>query len=409
MSGSPQSFFARFRNELGLVIAILAVLSITSLINQDYFREPWRNFRDIAQETSLVGIFALGAAIVIIAGGIDLSSGTMILFSASVCVLVTYVFAPISGGRPNPALASDFVVWCGVGAALATGLLVGTFHAWLITIVKLPPFVATLATLVGLRSLTKIMNGGITDSLGIKVQSINANASLFGDLRVWWIPVVVFLVLGTGLWLLMNRTVIGRHLYALGGNEEAARLSGINTDNLKWLAYTIGSVTASIAGVLYAAKISTCTPSSMGVGYELNAIAAAVVGGCSLQGGTGLIPGVMLGVLFLQVVIDAVAKVFKTNPDDWKGQIVGLLVVLAVAFNEIRRGGTGGRKRMFPGAIGWVTVPMLALVLTLEVFAADTQHRLGASLAVGGVALAALLGRKLFEDYAGQATTVRSE
>ncbi len=404
MSGSPQSIFARFRNELGLVIAIFAVLSITSMINQDYFREPWRNFRDIAQETSLVGIFALGAAIVIIAGGIDLSSGTMILFSASVCVLVTYVFAPISGGRPNPAQASAFIVWCGVGAALATGLLVGTFHAWLITIVKLPPFVATLATLVGLRSLTKIMNGGITDSLGIKVQSINASASLFGDLRVWWIPVVVFLVLGTGLWLLMNRTVIGRHLYALGGNEEAARLSGINTDNLKWLAYTIGSVTASIAGVLYAAKISTCTPSSMGVGYELNAIAAAVVGGCSLQGGTGLIPGVMLGVLFLQVVIDAVAKVFKTNPDDWKGQIVGLLVVLAVAFNEIRRGGTGGRKRMFPGAIGWVTVPMLALVLTLEVFAADTQHRLGASLAVGGVAFAALLGRKLFEDYAGQAT-----
>ncbi len=409
MSGSPQSIFVRFRNELGLVIAIFAVLSITSLINQDYFREPWRNFRDIAQETSLVGIFALGAAIVIIAGGIDLSSGTMILFSASVCVLVTYVFAPISGGRPNPAGSTDLVVWLGVAAALATGLLVGTFHAWLITIVKLPPFVATLATLVGLRSLTKIMNGGITDSLGIKVQSINASASLFGDLRVWWIPVVVFLFLGTGLWLLMNRTVIGRHLYALGGNEEAARLSGINTDNLKWLAYTIGSVTASIAGVLYAAKISTCTPSSMGVGYELNAIAAAVVGGCSLQGGTGLIPGVMLGVLFLQVVIDAVAKVFKTNPDDWKGQIVGLLVVLAVAFNEIRRGGTGGRKRMFPGAIGWVTVPMLALVLTLEVFAADTQHRLGASLVVGGVAFAALLGRKLFEDYAGQATTVRSE
>lgn len=409
MSESSQSLFARFRNELGLVIAILAVLSITSMINQDYFREPWRNFRDIAQETSLVGIFALGAAIVIIAGGIDLSSGTMILFSASVCVLVTYLFAPISGGRPNPAGATNLIVWLGVAAAIGTGLLVGTFHAWLITIVKLPPFIATLATLVGLRSLTKIMNSGITESLGIKVQSINASASLFGDLRAWWVPVVVFVCLGLLLWLLMNRTVVGRHLYALGGNEEAARLSGINTDNLKWMAYSIGSVTASIAGVLYAAKISTCTPSSMGVGYELNAIAAAVVGGCSLQGGTGLIPGVMLGVLFLQVVIDAVAKVFKTNPDDWKGQIVGLLVVLAVAFNEIRHGGSAGRKRMFPGAIGWVTIPLLSLVITLEIFAADTKHRLGASLAVGGVAFAALLGRKLYEDYAGQSTSPRSE
>lgn len=400
MSAPTQSLFSRFRNELGLVVAILAVLSITSMINQDYFREPWRNFRDIAQETSLVGIFALGAAIVIIAGGIDLSSGTMILFSASVCVLVTYVFAPVESGRPNPAHATHMVVVLGIMAALMTGFLVGTFHAWLITIVKLPPFVATLATLVGLRSLTKIINGGITDSLGIKVQSINASASLFSDLRVWWIPVVVFLFLGASLWLLMNRTVIGRHLYALGGNEEAARLSGINTDKLKWLAYSIGSVTASIAGVLYAAKISTCTPSSMGVGYELNAIAAAVVGGCSLQGGTGLIPGVMLGVLFLQVVIDAVAKVFKTNPDDWKGQIVGLLVILAVAFNEIRRGGSTGRKQMFPGAIGWVIVPTLATAITLEVFAADTQHRLGASLLVGGVAFVALLGRKLYEDFA---------
>ena len=400
MTAPSQSLFSRFRNELGLVVAILAVLTITSLINQDYFREPWRNFRDIAQETSLVGIFALGAAIVIIAGGIDLSSGTMILFSASVCVLVTYVFAPVESGRPNPAHATHMVVILGIIAALITGFLVGTLHAWLITIVKLPPFVATLATLVGLRSLTKIMNGGITDSLGIKVQSINASASLFSDLRVWWIPVVVFLSLGASLWLLMNRTVIGRHLYALGGNEEAARLSGINTDKLKWLAYSIGSVTASIAGVLYAAKISTCTPSSMGVGYELNAIAAAVVGGCSLQGGTGLIPGVMLGVLFLQVVIDAVAKVFKTNPDDWKGQIVGLLVVLAVAFNEIRRGSSSGRKQMFPGAIGWVIVPTLAAAIALEVFAADTQHRLGASLLVGGVALVALLGRKIYEDYA---------
>lgn len=400
MSAPTQSLFSRFRNELGLVVAILAVLSITSMINQDYFREPWRNFRDIAQETSLVGIFALGAAIVIIAGGIDLSSGTMILFSASVCVLVTYIFAPVESGRPNPAHATSLVVVMGIIAAIVTGFLVGTFHAWLITVVKLPPFVATLATLVGLRSLTKIMNGGITDSLGIKVQSINASASLFSDLRVWWIPVIVFLVLGASLWLLMNRTVIGRHLYALGGNEEAARLSGINTDKLKWLAYSIGSVTASIAGVLYAAKISTCTPSSMGVGYELNAIAAAVVGGCSLQGGTGLIPGVMLGVLFLQVVIDAVAKVFKTNPDDWKGQIVGLLVIMAVAFNEIRRGSPAGRKRMFPGAIGWVIVPTLAAAITLEVFAADTQHRLGASLLVGGVAFVALLGRKLYEDYA---------
>jgi len=183
-----------------------------------------------------------------------------------------------------------------------------------------------------------------------------------------------------------------------GGNEEAARLSGINTDRLKWLAYSIGSITASIAGVLYAAKVSTCNPSTMAVGYELNAIAAAVVGGCGLQGGTGLIPGVMLGVLVLQIVVDAVAKIVESGSDDWKGLIVGFLVVLAVAFNEIRHGGRSGQKRMLPGAIGWVTVPMLSLIVGPVVFVAAPKHRLMGALAVGGAALVGLLGRKIDEE-----------
>ena len=404
------SFFSRFRNEFGLVIAIFVVLVLTSLLNQDYFREPLRNLRDILQETSLLGIFALGAAVVIIAGGIDLSSGSVILFSASVCSLVPYMLGPVdANGIPVPKQASDGIVWLGVSAAILTGFLIGTFHTWLITVIRLPPFVATLATLVGLRSLAKTMNSAVTSALGNQTTTLDAKAAMFADLRAWWMPLVIFLILGLLFWLLMNRTVVGRHLYAMGGNEEAARLSGINTDRLKWLAYSIGSITASIAGVLYAAKVSTCNPSTMAVGYELNAIAAAVVGGCGLQGGTGLIPGVMLGVLFLQIVVDAVAKIVKSGSDDWKGLIVGFLVVLAVAFNEIRRGGASGRKRMLPGSIGWVTVPLLSLISGLIVFVADPKHRIGVGLAVGGVAFAALLGRKLFEDYAGQATAARPE
>ncbi len=160
----------------------------------------------------------------------------------------------------------------------------------------------------------------------------------------------------------MSRTVVGRHLYAMGGNETAARLSGIRTDRLKWLAYCLGTMTASIAGILYTAEIGSASPQVQGVGYELNAIAAAVVGGCSLQGGVGLISGTMLGVLFLRIVIDSVAKLVKVGADDYEGIIVGFLVVLAVAFNELRQARRGGGKQFFPGVLGAMAIGILSLL-----------------------------------------------
>ena len=389
------SVATRYRNELGLVVAILAIVLVAMLFSnrvrrayledlragRDYLLHtyltvrgdeaaaaeitvrPMRNTQDILRETSLLGIFALGAAIVIIAGGIDLSSGSMIVFSGSICGLVMLALAPI--GEDNMRDARDVglgVVCLAINISLLAGLMVGTMHAWLITVIRLPPFVATLASLVGLRSLAKIMNQAVTAQLGNQVTKVRADDVSFEQLRQWWVAPIVFLVLSLACWLLMNRTVIGRHLYAMGGNEEAARLSGIRTDLLKWLAYSIGAVTAAIAGVLYTAKVGAANPSTLAVGYELNAIAAAVVGGCSLQGGVGLIPGVMLGVLFLRVVIDVVAKSVGSGSDDYQGLIVGFLVVLAVGFNELRRH-AGARKDFFPGMLGTLIIPVLALLV----------------------------------------------
>ncbi|MCA9170976.1 MAG: ABC transporter permease, partial [Planctomycetales bacterium] len=315
-STSP-GWATRYRNELGLVLAVIAVIGVTLLFNRDYLMQPGRNFQDIVQQTALLGIFSLGAAIVIISGGIDLSSGSVIVFSGSTCGLVMLLLAPVGdNGQPDATDVGIGVVAIAIGAAILVGLIVGTFHTWLITGVKLPPFVATLASLVGLRSLAKILNQAVTAELGNQVTKVRAEDLHFLKLREWWVAPVVFLVLGILCWFLMNRTVIGRHLYALGGNEDAARLSGIRTDLLKWLAYSIGAVTASIAGILYTAKITAADPSTMAVGYELSAIAASVVGGCSLQGGIGSIPGVMLGVLFLRIVMDAVAKIVQAGSDD---------------------------------------------------------------------------------------------
>jgi ribose/xylose/arabinose/galactoside ABC-type transport system permease subunit len=368
----------QFRNEYGLLIAIVAVLLVTTIFNSAYLSKPGQNAAEILRQTSLLGIFALGAAIVIISGGIDLSSGAVIAFSGSICAEIFLALSPLdSRGSPDPSHLGFFIIVAGIAGALTVGFLIGTLHAWLITAVGLPPFVATLASLVGLRSLAKVLNQTVTAALGnqsIKIYVYDKDFTRLGGLSDfygwepfgiklggWLIPFLIFIFLSAALWFLMNRTVVGRHLYAMGGNEQAARLSGIRTDRLKWLAYCIGAMTASLAGVLYTAEVGSADPLTMGRGYELNAIAASVVGGCSLQGGIGLIPGVMLGVLFLRVVIDSVAKLVGSGADDYEGIIVGFLVVLAVAFNELRQK-SAGAKRFFPGALGYVAIVALALL-----------------------------------------------
>lgn len=390
---------SRYRNEFGLVLAIVAVIGATLAFNTDYLAQPKRNFQDITQQAGLLGIFALGAAVVIIAGGIDLSSGSVIVFSGSTCAMVMMLLAPLDDNQRRDLSHVGLTgVMLAIAAALVVGLVVGTVHTWLITVVKLPPFVATLASLVGLRSLSKILNQAVTAELGNQVTKISAQDETFLKLREWWVAPVVFLVLGLACWFLLNRTVVGRHLYALGGNEDAARLSGIRTDLLKWLAYTIGSVTASIAGVLYTAKVTAADPSTMAVGYELNAIASAVVGGCSLAGGVGSIPGVMLGVLFLRMVMDSVAKVVRAGSDDFQGSIVGLLVVLAVAFNELRRQTRGTQKEFFPGMLGIATIPILAGLVGTFAFVftrKNTSWKGGVATAV--IVFAALIVVKVVE------------
>ncbi len=393
-----RSWAAPYRNEIGLAIAIFFVIAVTLCFNQDYLYDPGRNSKDILHQTALLGIFALGSAIVIISGGIDLSSGSVIVFSGSVCALVMLLLAPTGpDGFPDTTNVGLSVVSIAIAAAVVAGAMVGTMHAWLVTVIRLPPFVATLASLVGLRSVAKIANQAITKDLGNEQTKVRADDVTFEALKEWWVALVIFLAIGLICWILMNRTTIGRHLYALGGNEQAARLSGIRTNQLKWLAYVLSSVTASIAGVLFVAKVGAANPGTLGIGYELNAIAAAVVGGCSLQGGVGLIPGVMLGVVFLRVVIDSVAKVIRAGSDDYQGLIVGFLVVLAVAFNEFRRQRGDTAKELFPGALGWCTIPILALLVGLITYVLDG---LPSGEAVAALVLVLLTAVKITQSIA---------
>lgn len=331
------------RHEVGLVVAIVLAVALATVLDpqHNYWFRAEENARNILRQASLLGIFAVGSAVVIIAGGIDLSSGAVIAFSGSLCGSIMLCLAPEKSLAGEPVGAG--VIAAAVTGTLFVAVLIGFLHAWLITTVRLPPFVATLATLVGLRSAGRAMVEAVTT----RIQHTRSTEIQIADMefRDWTRSVavqsVVFAVVAVSIWLLLRWTVTGRHVYALGGNEQAARLSGIRTTRLKYLAYSLSAMCAALAGVLYIGDQAVADPYSLGRGYELNAIAAAVVGGCSLQGGAGTIPGTILGALFLRVVIDSIPQVIKSNADTYEGLIVGGVVVAAVAFTQwrARRGG----------------------------------------------------------------------
>jgi ribose/xylose/arabinose/galactoside ABC-type transport system permease subunit len=351
------------RHEFGLFLALVLVVVVTTLSDaqHNYWHAPWGNAQQIIRQTSPLGIFALGSAIVIIAGGIDLSSGAVICFSGTICATLLLLLAP-QNMRGSETVISLPVLTLAILGTLVIGFLIGSLHAWLITVVRLPPFIATLATLVGLRSFAWAICENVTQAtLGGHSSQIQIYDDRFRYLATSvWIPAVLFVGLAIAGWVMLSRTVLGRHLYALGGNEEAARLSGVQTDRLKWFAYCTSAVLSAIAGILYICEVGVADPTTLGLGYELNAIAAAVVGGCSLQGGVGTIGGTVLGTIFLRTVIDGVAKVIKTGSKVYEGLIVGLVLVFAVAFSQTAH--VRGREGFFAGAMGFVAAINLALI-----------------------------------------------
>ena len=397
----------RHRHEFGLLLAIILVLGTAMVTNESWQTERTAaiNAQNLIRTVSLLGIFSLGAGVVIISGGIDLSAGSVIAFSATVCggMLLFLADKTVSGG-PDLIHLTGGMVAIAIAVTIGVGILIGTVHAWLITAIRLPPFIATLASLVGLRSLARILipdmmsaaSGGTMNASKITVQ--DADRVLRGLYSEWYIPPLILLGLALVTWVLLSKTVAGRHLYAMGGNEEAARLSGIRTDRLKWLAYCISSVTASIAGVLMLAQTGNADPSTQGLGYELYAIAAAVIGGCSLAGGVGTVTGILLGAVFLRAVTDSVAKIARggISPDELEGLVVGLLILLAVAFNELRGGG-GLRRPLFAGLLGLVSLATLAALTGVIAALLVAEDKLTTGLIAAGIAGAIFLFKRIGE------------
>ncbi len=358
MSQNQPSLFSKIIGsvEFKLILAWLAVVFVTLLLDSNHtYWSQFSSSRDlILRRTILLGFFAMGSAVVIISGGIDLSSGSVIALSATVFGALLILLDP-DGFKAGS--LSYTAIGLAIAGTMVVSVMIGTLHAWLITSVGLPPFIATLATLVGLRSLGRGLAPIVTSGKSQIDFPDYVLRSYFRDLTF---ITIFFLITAVIVWILMSRTVTGRHLHAMGGNEQAAKLSGIRTDRLKWLAYIISAVLASIVGILQFADEGSAKPDIMARGYELNAIASSVIGGCSLQGGVGTIPGVVLGALFLRTVIDAVSKIVGAGAEVFEGMIVGIVVVLAVTFSQtIDR---SVMKKYFATPIGWAVIPVLGLL-----------------------------------------------
>lgn len=294
---------------------LILLLIVFSLASPNFFKID--NLVGILLATAVNGVLAIGTTFIIISGGIDLSIGTVMTFSA----VMTGVFITM-WKLPIP---------IGVAGGILTGALCGFVNGITIAKMKLPPFVATLGVMMIAKGLALIISG-------MKPIYFN-DTPIFSKISmgsVFGIPNAVLIFLGGAIIasLILSKTVLGRYTFALGSNEEAARLSGIKVDSWKIVIYTLGGVFAGLAGVLIAARLNSAQP-ALGAGYELEAIAATVIGGTSLSGGDGTILGTIIGAFIMSVLINGLR--ILSVPQQWQTVFTGLIVILAVYMDIIRR------------------------------------------------------------------------
>jgi ribose transport system permease protein len=319
------SFFHSDAMQRVLAFAGLIFLFLIFSVLSPNFRTV-DNFIGILIATAVNGVLALGVTFVVITSGIDLSIGTVMTLSA----VMTGVFITF-WGLPVP---------LGVLAGLGTGALCGLGNGLLISRMKLPPFIATLGMLNIAKGLSLVISGlkpiYFSDTPVFTQISMGSLVSLDAIIPGLDIPNLVLIMFGAAIIasLVLTRTILGRYTFALGSNEEAARLSGINVAAWKTGIYTLCGMFAGLAGVIMAARLNSAQP-SLGQGYELDAIAAAVIGGTSLSGGEGTIMGTIIGAFIISTLTNGLR--ILSVPQEWQTVVTGGIVILAVYADIIRR------------------------------------------------------------------------
>ena len=310
------------------ILALLVAICIYTAFWSDRFHRVG-NIENLVHRTALIGILSLGAAFVIITGGIDLSIGSVVCL---VGVLLPYLL-----------VHHEWSATAGVAAVLAVSVGIGILHGLLITKIRLQPFVVTLCGLLLYRGIVRGLTGDVSQGFGGGFKGLRSIATsrlpIFGsDATVFHLPstTLILIILAVIAAIVLNRTIYGRYLLALGNNPEAARYSGINVDRITLLAYVICSTLAGLGGVLYVLDINAAQPSDFGNSYELYAIAAAVLGGCSLRGGEGSIIGVVIGSAVIVVLTNAINLVHPRY-QNIEFAIIGGVILIGVIADELAR------------------------------------------------------------------------
>ncbi|MEU9268350.1 substrate-binding domain-containing protein [Streptomyces sp. NPDC048251] len=332
----------------GALTALIVLVIAMSALSGDFLTTD--NLLNVGVQAAVTAILAFGVTFVIVSAGIDLSVGSVAALSATVLA-----WSATQHGVP---------VVLAVVLAVATGIAAGLVNGFLIAYGKLPPFIATLAMLSVARGLSLVISEGSPIAFPDSVSHL-------GDTLGGWlpVPVLVMVVMGLIAAFVLGRTYIGRSMYAIGGNEEAARLSGLRVKKQKLAIYALSGVFAAAAGVVLASRLSSAQPQAAD-GYELDAIAAVVIGGASLAGGTGKASGTLIGALILAVLRNGLNLLSVSA--FWQQVVIGVVIALAVLLDTVRRKagatpmaagtGSGGSKGRQAATYGLAAVVTVAIV-----------------------------------------------
>ncbi|WP_367045810.1 substrate-binding domain-containing protein [Streptomyces sp. Je 1-332] len=355
----------------GALSALVVLLVAMSLLSGDFLTT--QNLLNVGVQAAVTAILAFGVTFVIVSAGIDLSVGSVAALSATVLA-----WSATSEGLP---------VWLAIVLAVGTGIACGFVNGLLVSYGKLPPFIATLAMLSVARGLSLVISQGSPIPFPDSVSNL-------GDTIGGWLPVPVIVMIAMGLVtaLILGRTYIGRSMYAIGGNEEAARLSGLRVKRQKLVIYGLSGLFAAVAGIVLASRLVSAQPQAA-QGYELDAIAAVVIGGASLAGGVGKASGTLIGALILAVLRNGLNLLSVSA--FWQQVVIGVVIALAVLLDTLRRkaGATpgastgaaagGGKKGPQVLKLGLAAVLVAAVVGAVSFFnngSSGTSTKIGMSL-----------------------------
>ena len=316
--------------------ALIVIVIVFSVLSPNYFSIS--NFLTMANHVAIYGLLSIGMLLVILNGGIDLSVGSALALAGVVAgALMQGVTLSLFG------VVLYFPVWAVVVLTCVLGGCVGAVNGVLIAYMRVPAFVATLGTLYVARGIALLMTNGLTyNNLSGRPELGNTGFDWLGFNRIAGVPigVLVLVVVAVVCHLVLTRTAFGRWLYASGGNERAAELSGVPVKRVKITVYVLSGICAAIAGLVLSSQLTSAGPTA-GTTYELTAIAAVVIGGAALTGGRGTVGGTMLGAFVIGFLSDGLVIVGVSAY--WQTVFTGAVIVLAVLLNSIQYG-RGGRR-----------------------------------------------------------------